>query len=208
MSEQLRISGPTLTLRWSTPDDAPALFEISSDVETTRYMSWGPQTDVAQAEEFIAGAPGQRERGEELGFLVTRDGELLGHIAFMEPRPRDRGVVIGTWLHRDHWGTGVNTEAKALMAALAFRHMGVERIGVYASVTNERSKGALAKVGFTEEGVLRRFHLHGDTWHDLVVASIIRDEYADGPLAAIEAVVEGEVPPNWVFGPLSPTRPS
>lgn len=208
MAEPLVLEGPSLTLRWSRPEDAPALFELSSDVETTRYMSWGPHTDVAQAEAFIAGQPGQRERGEELGFLVTREGALLGHIAFMEPRPRDRSVVIGTWLHRDHWGTGVNTEAKAAMAALAFRAMGVERLGVYAAVTNERSRAALGKVGFTEEGVLRRFHLHGDTWHDLVVGSILREEYEDGPLAAVPVTIEGDVPANWVYGPVSPSRPS
>lgn len=187
-------------LRYAEAADAPALFGISSDEETTRYMSWGPHTDISQTERFIAGVPGQRERGEELGFLVTRDGAPLGHIALMEPRPRDRSVVIGTWLHRDHWGTGVNTEAKAIMAALAFGRMGVERLSVYAAVTNERSRAALRKVGFTEEGVLRRFHLHGDTWHDLIVGSILRDEYQSGPLAGVPVRIEGEVPANWQFG--------
>lgn len=208
MQGELSIAGPSLILRFPRAEDVDALYAVGSDVETTRYMSWGPYTDREQAAAFIEGCPGRRGRLEELGFLVVREGGVLGHIAFMEPRPRDRSVVIGTWLHRDHWGTGVNTEAKALMAALAFRHMGVERIGVYASTTNERSQGALAKVGFTQEGVLRRFHLHGDAWHDLVVASIIREEYEDGPLAGIDARVEGEVPANWVFGPVSPNRPS
>lgn len=200
MSEPLVISGPTLVLRYADPGDAQALFELGSDEETTRYMSWGPYRRLSDAEGFIAGVPGRRERGEELGFLVTRGGELLGHIAFMEPRPRDRSVVIGTWLHRDHWGTGVNTEAKAIMASLAFRRMGVERLSVYASVTNERSRAALAKVGFTEEGVLRRFHLHGDQWHDLAIGSILADEYESGPLAEVPVEISGEVPPNWRYG--------
>ena len=200
MSEPLVMSGPTLVLRYAQPDDAQALFELGSDEKTTRYMSWGPYRRLSDAEGFIAGVPGRRERGEELGFLVTRGGELLGHIAFMEPRPRDRSVVIGTWLHRDHWGTGVNTEAKAIMAALAFRRMGVERLSVYASVTNERSRAALNKVGFTEEGVLRRFHLHGEHWHDLAIGSILADEYESGALASVPVKIEGEVPPNWRYG--------
>ena len=199
MESPLVMTGPTLTLRYAQPADAAALFEISSDVETTRYMSWGPHKDVAQTERFIAGVPGQRASGEELGFLVTRDESLLGHIALMEPRPRDRSAVIGTWLHRDYWGTGVNTEAKAIMAALAFRKMGMERLSVYAAVTNERSRAALAKVGFTEEGVLRRFHLHGDTWHDLMVGSILREEYDSLPIAEVPVQIEGDVPEIWNF---------
>lgn len=199
MPEALHISGPTLTLRYADAADAQSLFEIGSDVETTKYLSWGPYTEVGQAERFIAGMPGQVERGEELGFLVTRGDQVLGVTAYTEPRPRDRSVIIGTWLHRDYWGTGVNTESKALMAALAFEAMGVERLGVYAAVTNERSRGALKKVGFTEEGVLRHFHLHGDKWYDLMVGSILREEYPSGPLAGVPVEISGDVPANWVF---------
>ncbi len=200
MQQQLAITGPTLTLRFPTADDAPEMFRIGSDPETTKYMSWGPYTDLAQAERFIAGTAGQRERGEELGFVVERGGETLGWTVFSEPRSRDHSVVIGTWFYKDHWGTGVNTESKALMAALAFRAMGVERLSVWAAATNERSRGALKKVGFTEEGVLRRFHLHGDEWFDCVVGSILSDEYPIGPLARIPAQIIGEVPANWRFG--------
>jgi [ribosomal protein S5]-alanine N-acetyltransferase len=200
MGESLEIEGPTLTLRYATQADAERMFELGTDEETMKYLSWGPYTEISQPEAFIEGMAGQRERGEELGLLITRNGQALGVTAFMEPRPRDRSVVIGTWLHRDYWGTGVNFESKALMAALAFRAMGVERLSVYAAVTNARSRGALGKVGFTEEGILRRFHLHGDTWHDLVVGSILRDEWEAGPLISVPAEIRGEPPANWVYG--------
>jgi len=200
MEKQLLITGPTLTLRFPAADDATELFRIGSDYETTKYMSWGPYTALEQAERFIVGTKGQRERGEELGFVVERDGEILGWTVFSEPRPRDRSVVIGTWLYKDHWGTGVNTESKALMAALAFNAMGVERLSVWAAASNERSRGALKKVGFTEEGVLRRFHLHGEEWFDCIVGSILRDEFPHGPLAAVPVQITGEVPDNWRFG--------
>jgi ribosomal-protein-alanine N-acetyltransferase len=199
MEQQLAITGPTLTLRFPSAHDAAELFRIGSDSETTKYMSWGPYTALEQAELFITGTAGQRERCEELGFVVERDGEILGWTVFSEPRPRDRSVVIGTWLYKDYWGTGVNTESKALMAALAFRALGVERLSVWAAASNERSRGALKKVGFTEEGVLRRFHRHGDEWFDCIVGSILSDEYPSGPLAAVPAQITGEVPANWRF---------
>ncbi|CAB4861285.1 MAG: GNAT family N-acetyltransferase [Actinobacteria bacterium] len=199
MSESLKIQGPNLVLRFAQLSDAPQLFEIGSDVETTRYLSWGPYTELSQAESFIGGMPRQVEAGEELGFLVTRGDEVLGVTAFTEPRPRDRSVVIGTWLTKPEWGTGVNTELKAMMAALAFRAMGIDRLSVYAAVTNERSRGALGKVGFTEEGTLRRFHRHGDDWYDCVVGSVLRDEYEVGPLAAVPVQITGDVPANWIF---------
>lgn len=199
MPEELSIQGPKLTLRFPGPADARTLFELGSEPAMARYLSWAPYTELVQAERFVAGTPSDRETGKELGFLVTRDEEILGFTAFTEPRPRDRSVTIGTWLGVDHWGTGVNTELKALMAALAFGPMGVERLSVHAAATNERSRAALRKVGFTEEGVLRRFNRHGDEWFDCAIASILRDEWESGPLHAIPARISGEVPRNWRF---------
>lgn len=196
---ELEIHGPTLVLRYPTGEDAQQLFELGSDPAMARYLSWAPYTEVSQAERFIEGTAADRESGKELGFVVTRDGEVLGFTVFTDARPRDCSVTIGTWLGADHWGTGVNTELKALMAALAFRAMGVERLSVYAAASNERSRAALRKVGFTEEGVLRRFNRHGDEWFDCAIGSILRDEFEDGPLSGTRAEIIGEVPANWSF---------
>ena len=199
MAGELQLSGPTLTLRWPKAGDAEQLFTLASDPEMARYLSWAPYSELAQAEAFLAGMAEDRRDGRELGFLVTRGDEILGVTSFVDPRPRDRSVTIGTWLGRTHWGTGVNTELKALMAALAFGPMGVERLSVYAAESNARSRAALRKVGFTEEGVLRRFNLHGDEWFDCVIGSILRDEYGEGPLAGVQVSISGDLPGNWDF---------
>lgn len=201
MADQLEVSGPSLTLRWPRPGDAEQLFRLASDPEMARYLSWAPYSELAQAQRFLDGMAEDRESGRELGFLVRRGETILGVTSFTDPRPRDRSVTIGTWLGRSHWGTGVNSELKALMAALAFGPMGVERLSVYAAESNARSRAALAKVGFTEEGVLRRFNLHGEEWFDCVIGSILRDEHATGPLAGVPATISGELPANWCFLP-------
>ena len=200
MSGELEIHGPTLVLRYPQASDAAGLFELGSDPEMARYLSWAPYTELAQAESFIARTESDRETGKELGFVVARDEEILGFTVFTDPRPRDCSVTIGTWLGTQHWGTGVNSELKGLMAALAFKAMGVERLSVYAAASNDRSRAALAKVGFTEEGVLRRFNRHGDEWFDCAIGSILRDEYLAGPLSHLAAEITGEVPANWQYG--------
>ena len=93
-----------------------------------------------------------------------------------------------------------NREMRTLMMALSFRAMGVERLGIFASVENKRSRAAQAKVGFKEEGVLRRFHLHNGEWHDVAVSSMLPDEYAASPLSAVPVEIVGAVPANWSFG--------
>lgn len=180
----MQLVGPSLTLRYATAADAPALFELGSDAEVTQPAS------------YIAGLAGERERGDRVDFLiVARDsGAPIGVTGLSELGRRDRRAVVGTWLDRRRWGTGVNRESKALIAYLAFITIGLERLGAYADVANGRSQTALTRLGFTREGVLRRWHRHGDRHRDVVLFSLLRDEWVRSPLAGVPVEAEGEPP--------------
>lgn len=191
----LRVIGPRLLLRYAIAADAPALLGLASNGEVTRFFSWGPYTSVAEPAGYIAGLAGERERGERLDFLAVVQGAgPVGVTGLTEYSRRDRRAIVGTWFGRAHWGTGVNEESKALIAHLAFRTMGLERLSAYADVENRRSQSALERIGFAREGVLRRWHRHGETVHDVVIYSWLKDEWERSPLASIEVRVEGEVP--------------
>jgi len=189
------VIGPTLTLRLPAAGDAAALFALAADPEVTRWFSWGPYTDEEQARAYVAGLPAQRRRGQQLDLLVAqRDGGPIGITHLSEIARRDRRAVVGSWLGRAHWGTGANTEAKALVAHLAFADLGLERLGAYTNVEHARSQAALARLGFRREGVLRRFHRHGDVFHDVVVWSLLREEWEGSALARVPARTTGSVP--------------
>ena len=127
--DDFMVIGPTLFLRYATPADAPRLFELGSDAEVTSVFSWGPYTDVAQAQAYIASLPEKREAGTLLDFLVvSREDGPIGVTGLTELAARDRRATIGTWIGRQWWGSGANRESKALMTALAFRTLGLERL--------------------------------------------------------------------------------
>jgi [ribosomal protein S5]-alanine N-acetyltransferase len=195
----LRACGPSITLRFAEPADAPALFAHARDPDVTRFFSWGPYERVEDAEAYVSRLPAEREEGRHLDFVVDRRGEgAIGVIGLGEWSLRDRRAVIGTWLGRAHWGTGANLEAKALLLRLAFGVLGLERVGAYAAVGNPRSQRALEKLGFTAEGTLRELHRHGDRVHDVRVYSLLRRELGGTPLAAVPAEVAGDPPPAFV----------
>ena len=192
--------GPTLTLRYPAPGDAEALFALASDPAVTRYFSWR-YAGVGDAQRWIAARPAARERGEWLEFVVEHhDGGVAGVTGLTEPSRRDRRAVTGSWLGSAFWGTGVNDEAKALLARIAFDACGVDRLGSYANVENARSRAALEKLGWVREGTLRHFHRHGDAVHDVDVFSLLRGEWEGGPLHAVDATVEGTPPDAFSLG--------
>jgi ribosomal-protein-alanine N-acetyltransferase len=194
----VEVRGPSLSLRYAAAGDAPALLTLGSDPEVTRYFSWGPYTAVSQPAAYIAGLAGERERGERLDFLIVgQDDAPLGVIGLSEFSRRDRRAVVGTWLARAAWGTGVNRDAKALIAWLAFAVLGLERLGAYSDLENVRSQAALVRLGFVREGILRRWHRHGDHVHDVILYSWLREEWERSPLAHVHVQVSGPSPPAF-----------
>jgi ribosomal-protein-alanine N-acetyltransferase len=194
----VEVRGPTLTLRYAGEDDAAAMFELARDPEVTRFFAWSYDRPD-QAREWIAGLPARREAGLLLDFLVVhpRRGPV-GVTGLSELSRRDRRATVGTWLGREHWGAGINSESKALIAALAFRRLGLERLTAYTSTSNPRSQTALGRAGFAREGLLRDFHRHPSGVHDVVVFGMLRDDWRASPLHDVPAQIAGEPPAAFV----------
>lgn len=193
--DRLALHAPTVTLRIPEPGDATALYRLASDPEVTKWFSWGPYQETAEARAYIDRLPDQRERGTQLDLLqVHRDLGPVGITGLSEFSYRDRRAMVGTWFGRQAWGIGANLEGKALMAHLAFELLGLARLGAYANTENQRSQRALEKVGFRQEGVLRGWHRHGDRQLDVAVYGMLEDDWRSGPLIDTPVRVEGEVP--------------
>jgi [ribosomal protein S5]-alanine N-acetyltransferase len=198
-ADPLVVRGARLALRYPTLEDAPALFALGSDPAVTRFFSWGPYTCVEQPEAYIAALPARRRRGEQLEFLIVDGADApLGVTGLSELARRDRRATVGSWLGHRWWGSGANREAKALIAALAFRRLGLERLTALASTRNGRSQVALERLGFRREGVLAAYHRHADGPHDVVIFGLVRAAWERGPLYRVPVAIEGSPPPAFV----------
>ena len=189
------VRGPRFALRYLSDADAPALFELGSDPEVTRFFSWGPYTGVSEAHAFVERLDRQRATGERLELaIVDAEDRPIGITGLSDFSLRDRRAVIGTWLGRPHWGSGANRESKALVLALAFRKLALIRVSALAGPQNVRSIAALERLGFVREGVLRAWHVHAGVPRDVVMLRMLREEWERTPLADVPAEIEGDVP--------------
>ena len=93
--------------------------------------------------------------------------------------PQRRALAIGhTAVDRPWWRTGVNTEAKLMLLEQAFDVLGAERVFWYTDVRNERSQRAIARLGASRDGVIRRHRKRPDgTWRDSVLFAMTADEW-------------------------------
>jgi ribosomal-protein-alanine N-acetyltransferase len=198
-ADPLVVRGPRLTLRYATADDAPRMLELGADSAVTRFFSWGPYTSIEQPQAYIASLPDKRERGELLDFLIDHheDGPI-GVTGLSEVARRDRRATVGSWFGHRWWGTGANFESKALVAALAFERLGMDRLTAWANTRNGRSQIALERVGFRREGVLAAWHRHGDRLHDVVVFGMTRPAWEQSALRDVPVEIDGSPPAAFV----------
>ncbi|MET0146664.1 MAG: GNAT family protein [Ilumatobacteraceae bacterium] len=140
---------------------------------------------------YIAKLLDLRDRSAAAPFVQRRtvDGRLVGCTRFLEPRwwrgraEPDEVEIGGTWLAADAQRSPINTEAKLLLLGHAFDEWGVVRVALVTDCRNERSRGAIERIGARFEGVLRHHR-----------PSTVRDELGRPRDTAVYAITDDDWP--------------
>jgi RimJ/RimL family protein N-acetyltransferase len=153
------IGNPTLTgerviLAPLTVTDAPAL---AAAVDDPNAFTWTTvPRDLEQTRAYIETADRTPDR---LAFSVTdrRTGGIVGSTSYYDIDPANRSLAIGyTWYASSAQGTGINPDAKYLLLSHAFETLDCLRVVWHTDERNARSRAAIAKLGATFEGLLRK----------------------------------------------------
>lgn len=106
-------------------------------------------------------------------------GRVAGSTRFGNIVREYRRAEIGwTWLGTEFQRTALNTEAKLLMMTHAFETWDLLRVELKTSLGNEKSKAAMRRLHFVEEGTFRKWMFHADgSRRDTVWFSVIDDEW-------------------------------
>ena len=93
--------------------------------------------------------------------------------------PADGRLEIGSTSYaRSCWGTSINPETKLLLLSYAFDTLGAGRVQLKTDARNSRSQQAIARLGATYEGTLRRYQRRADgSIRDTVMFSITVDDW-------------------------------
>ena len=112
---------------------------------------------------------------------TVADGTVVGTSSLADVDLVNERIHLGyTGYAPAVWGTAVNPAAKLLLLEHAFEVCGFGRVKIQTGSKNTRSQAAIAKLGATREGVLRRHMLMADgSFRDTVVFSILADEWPD-----------------------------
>jgi RimJ/RimL family protein N-acetyltransferase len=111
--------------------------------------------------------------------LLT-SSEPIGVVALDNINWRDRdaevGIIIG---NPELWGLGYGSDALLIMLDVGFRWYNLHRIHLYVVHTNKRAIRTYEKCGFHKEGCLREAAFIDGRYQDLLVMSILNNEFVD-----------------------------
>jgi ribosomal-protein-alanine N-acetyltransferase len=141
-------------------------------VERSTTMAWPV---------MCSGLRATARQGQALPFSITLDGQFAGQLTLGNVvRGSLLSAWVGYWVESGAAGGGVATGAVALAVDHAFGPVGLHRVEATVRPENAASLRVLTKLGFRDEGLLRRYLEVDGAWRDHRLLAMTRDEVGAG----------------------------
>lgn len=167
-------------LRQLQESDAPALFLL---VEHGRaYLrEWLPWVDstrtVEDTLEFVRVGTRQWDLRNSFHAGIWHQGRITGVISYNYLDWPQHKTEIGYWLGQAFQRRGLMTSACRAMTSYAFDVLKLERVDIYCSVENYKSRAIPERLGFKEEGIRPRMEWLHYRYVDCVLYSMTAAEW-------------------------------
>lgn len=160
--------------------DFEALKAVAMDAALWHYTLTRADDSVSLAA-YLRQAVEARQQGLRYAFaIIDREtGELAGSTSYYNVAEADQRLSIGyTWVGTKFQRSGLNRACKHLLLSHAFGALNCERVELETDARNQKSRTAMARMGATEEGLLRSHRpTQGGIRRDTVIFSIVRPEW-------------------------------
>lgn len=145
--------------------------------EPSSEGDWAMRHSVGAWAALCSGLRAEARRGRMLPYAIELDEEFCGQLTIGNVvHGALRSAWIGYWVSKSATGGGVATGALALGLDHCFGPVRLHRVEATVRPENAASRAVLAKVGFREEGLLRRYLEVDQAWRDHMLMAITVEE--------------------------------
>ena len=152
--------------------------------EPTAELDWVARHTVSAWPAMYSGLRSEARKGRMLPYVIEVDGSFCGQLTIGNvTHGALRSAWIGYWVASEFTGGGVATGALALGVDHCFVPVMLHRVEATVRPENTASRRVLTKVGFREEGLLKRYLDVDRAWRDHLLVAITAEEI-EGSAAA------------------------
>lgn len=142
------------------------------------FLAWGENArSIENFLNYIKNCELQYQQGNEINFVILLQGIPVGKMGLHYINTQNKCAEIGYWLSKSEEGKGIVTKSCKALINYGFEALGLNRIEILAAEDNVRSLAIPKRLNFTKEGVLRQAELVNDHFLNLVLYSILREEW-------------------------------
>src|SRR6266853_3676636 len=158
LPENPEIETARLKIRLAQMADLPALLEMNSNDEVTRYLPYESWKGAADGESWFRRASERMVAGQAGQFVIQQreSSRIIGSCLLFRFEEASARAELGYVLAQEYWGAGYMFEAMSAFIAFAFGPMGLRRLEAETDPRNLTSAKLLERLGFVREGLLRQ----------------------------------------------------
>lgn len=127
---------------------------------------------------FIKQSRIRNEAGIEYAYSIFYKNKIAGRIGIYEIDSRNKIGSIGYWLGSAFQGHGTILKSCNALLSFCFNELKLNRVEIKCGSDNFKSQSVPERLKFYKEGVLRQAEFHNDKFIDLIIFSMLKEEWA------------------------------
>ncbi len=160
-------------------------FQVFQAIDQNReFLSpWLPFVQQTHSQEdteaFIRSVLSDSTTKEEI-YTIWYENKFAGLIGLKDTDHLNLKTEIGYWMIKKMGGKGIMSQSVERLINYIFSFMNMNRIQIKCGVGNDKSSAIPKRLGFQFEGIERDGEKHMDSYVDLEVYSLLKDEWNPG----------------------------
>lgn len=151
------------------------------DQDRNYLREWLPWVDSTKSSNdtkvFIQSSLDIFARNDGFQAAIFYKGKIAGCIGLHGIDWNNKKTSIGYWLSSEHQGNGVMTKSCKAIIDYIFGDLQLNRVEIRAAVENRKSRSVPERLGFKEEGIIRKVKWLYDHFVDHVVYGILKEDW-------------------------------
>lgn len=114
---------------------------------------------------------------KEVSFVIILNNKTVGRIGLHHLNLQNKIAAVGYWLTKEAQGKGIIYQSCRKLIDYGFNELGLNRIEIKCASENYKSQAIPEKFNFQKEGIMRQAEFVNETFLDLILYSILKDEW-------------------------------
>lgn len=172
-------SGKLVKLRAYKEEDIEKAVEFINDEEVKKLMDSTipfPMTKW-QEEDWVRSRKANTDFTYDFAIEDLKTGKYIGGCSINECDVKNRTCVVGIMIgDKEYWGKGYGSDALKILIKFIFEEVNMNKIKLNVFAFNNRAIACYKKVGFKEEGILRKEIYRSGKYYDEIIMAMFKGE--------------------------------